>query len=274
MSRRMLGVDASYDRLTDRTAEALVRDGVEVFVQCLWTGVERPPYAVQNLINARDAGLVTAAYGSLSGAGSGEYHARMTRGTVSDAVWDALALCFIDDELPNVPDRDLRTAVDFVAAWGKPRAVYTSRGHWGDVRRDTAAFRDCLLWDASWLAHGAPAPDEPLLGVPYGGWTEAQTVGRQWKAGEVVDGLYCDRSYFARGLLMDAPTKAEFGALYALVAGETGILPAVRAIGAALAQHIQEGTPAPAADLAALKAHVDALDARVAQAAKALVGQP
>ena len=214
------GVDASFDNVDLQEAQRLSAAGVAVFVQRLWTGNAKPPPRVTNLRNAYQAGLALAGYISLSGARDGALHVNDGRADVPDDLWAAMKFVAIDIELPGIPTREIRTAVERAVALGKGRCIYTSYGHWTGSQGNDRTFGDCLLWNALWDKQ----PDIDFAALPYGGWLPEKVLGEQWAPGSIVQGAFVDRNTFVRELvdpivppLAHPPTPGEFAALAGLV---------------------------------------------------------
>lgn len=200
------GVDVSYDDVSEQDARLLFAAGVRVFGQCLWTAREQPPPRVTNLRNASKAGLLIVGYISVNGSRPGAWHVTQARAGVPDDLWSQLVLRPIDVELNGIPNTTIEDALRRNAeeggSWlGERRAIYTSFGHWTGQQQNTQAFRDCLLWNASWDNN----PDIDYASLPYGGWTLQQVVGEQWSGGTNVQGVFADRNSFVQEILLPVP---------------------------------------------------------------------
>lgn len=190
----MYGVDLSYDDLTPAEAIGLREAGVEVVAQCLWTGVEQPRPRVSNLRSAIAAGLTVMGYISVSSGRGGAEHAEAGRAGVPDDIWDQLVHVVTDVELPGISNETIRDCVERLVELGKPRAIYTSYGHWTGNQQNTTEFADCLLWNALWDG----LPDIDFASLPYGGWSYEKLLGEQWSGGTYVRGVFVDRNTFIR----------------------------------------------------------------------------
>ncbi len=202
----LYGVDVSYDEVTLDEARLLKAAGVTVFAQCLWTAAEQPQPRVINLRNASKAGMLIIGYISVNGTRPGAWHVTQARAGVPDDLWGQLVLRPIDVELPGIPnttiDEALRRNAEEGGSWlGQRPAIYTSYGHWTGQQGDTKAFKDCLLWNASWDQN----PDIDYASLPYGGWTLQQLVGEQWSGGVNVQGVFADRNSFVKEILVPVP---------------------------------------------------------------------
>jgi len=211
MTTLMHGIDCSFDPLTEHEARLLRLAGVEAFVQCLWTGSGKPPCARENLRAAADAGMAIAGYASLNGVAGGAWHVGEAIENAGD-LWDELHQVFVDVELPRIPNEHIRQAVDYAAAGGKPRAIYTSYSKWVENQGNAQDFDDCLLWDAHWSGRSGIQP------VDYGRW--AGVVGTQYTGGEQVHGQLADRNVFVRELFIQEDIMADARLLQRLVIAE------------------------------------------------------
>lgn len=191
------GLDMSYDILMPAKAKALWDAGYRVFAQCLWTGIERPLVRLGNLRAAADQGFILIGYISITTRG-GASDVVAARDGVPDDLWARLSLTPIDVELPGISDDTVRAAVEITVDLGKRRCIYTSYNHWIGRQRNSTAFMDCLLWDASW--DGDPAAS--FLRRSYGGWTPEQVVGKQYTGGEYVSNVFADKDVFDLDLLV------------------------------------------------------------------------
>jgi hypothetical protein len=267
------GVDGSYAELTVPIAQALRASGIEVWWQCLWTGRERPPNALGNLSVARFVGMAIAGYCSVTAVNPGWWHANQAREGVPDDLWADLRVVPCDVELDNIPEATVRQCVDRLAELGKRRAIYTSWDAWVKKMGDSQAFDDCLLCNALWDAY----PDVDFSRLPYGGWRDDQVLLEQYTGGTEVEGILVDRDVWNRALLyadgtegeMDAPTKGEFGALYALVLRDVAVTTAIANAVADMAVHVYtEDEPL----IVRLREKLDELAAEHAKALAAMPG--
>jgi hypothetical protein len=266
------GVDASYAELTPATATKLRDAGVVVWWQCLWTGRDRPATAIANLNIARAAGMKIAAYCSVGPVNPGWWHANHARDGVADEVWDELVVVPCDVELAGIPDETIRQCVDALFDLGKRRAIYTSYGHWTGAQRDSQLFDDCLLANAMWDGD----PDVDFAALPFGGWRADQVILEQYTGGELVEDVLVDRDVWNVALLngdgsevdMDAPTKGEFQAFFALEDDRYHAFVAIARAFVDLARHVYGDDDAKIAELAAAVAHVETMIATTAEGQK------
>lgn len=269
----LCGVDASFDELTPQKAAALWADGKSVFAQCLWTGVSAPAVRVGNLQVAKAQGFITVGYISLTASFSGAWHVARAREGIPDDVWGALALAPIDIELQQIDNAQIRSALTAAdatlgSAQRKRPCVYTSPSKWRDNQGDSHDFLDCLLWLAQYDGDAARINAD----LP-GGWSYAQLVGKQYTNSMDVDGLNADSDVWDGDLLMetDAPTKEEFGALYAREEDTRRLIVdmglTMHAVAQAFFDHVQHAGATPLGmqqELDEIKARLDAAAAALA----------
>lgn len=280
----LIAVDISYGTLTDDIAEALKRAGITVLGQCLWDGIKQPTKRITNLRTALNHGLSIYGYTSVTSADTGDYHAAMGRDGVPDDIWVALLLDAIDVELPGITSPTIRSAVDYVYGRGKSRCIYASYASWKRIG-DPQSFGDCLLIDANWDEQA-----DLIYPRPYGIWTPATVIGKQYFGDATFNGLAVDFDIFNRALLIgdsdmtpeqvDAAIEAKLntevypkiGALYAN-AGSLGAQliqqgNGINAVGSALIQHVAThpgggATNTMAADLDAMQTAMAGIEAEV-----------
>ena len=201
-------VDSSFDLLTREEAQRLKQDaGVELYIQCLWTGTVRPVHRLQSLENARMEGLAVAGYASLTWSGVGEYHMKEAMAGVPLDLQQALNFVAVDVELPGITIAQIKQARVYLLNAGMQKVpVYTSYNAWttlvGPRNSSELAQAGVLLWNAFWDGQ----PDVDFAGLPFGGWSEERVVGEQWSGGTNVEGQFVDRNTFARAWLFPAPT--------------------------------------------------------------------
>ena len=188
------GIDSSYDELTLDEARTLKVAGVQVFAQCLWTGIEAPGARLRSLMHAQDAGLATIGYISVSNNGrAGVWHVDSARMGIPDVVWNRLVKVPVDVELTHLSfDTHVKSALDRVAALGKPCDVYTSYHAWVDLLGNPPRPMGVGLWNAIWDLH----PDFDFPTLRYGGWQDNEVWGEQWSGGTQVHGQFADRNQF------------------------------------------------------------------------------
>ena len=188
------GIDSSFDELTLDEARTLKAAGVQVFAQCLWTGIKQPSTRITSLSNAQAAGLATIGYISVSNDGhNGIWHVDQGRAGVPDVVWNRLVRVPVDVELANLRfDFHVTGALARVAALGKPCDVYTSYHAWVDLLGNPPRPMGVGLWNAIWDLH----PDFDFPTLRYGGWQDNEVWGEQWSGGTQVHGQFADRNQF------------------------------------------------------------------------------
>ena len=200
-------VDASYSVATAGRIGYLKDQGVELFIQCLWTGAEQPSPRVTNLRMARDMGLPIAGYISLNARSLGAWHMNNGRTGVPDDLWRALAFVAVDVELPDIKAEQVLSAVDWVHDHGKRAIIYTSWNAWVNltVPSNSSLLKHVPLWNAYW--DGDPDVDFPSL--RYGGWRDEDVWIEQWSGGVDME-MFVDRNTFVKEkLLMPQPPDEE-----------------------------------------------------------------
>ncbi len=188
-------VDASYSVADTGIMEHLKDQKVELFIQCLWTGLSQPGPRVTNLRLAHDMYLPTAGYISLNVDFTGPYHMESGRAGVPDDLWDAMQFIAVDVELPGVRVVQVEQAAEWVMLQGKQPIIYTSWNAWNHLTRPSNSSRlsamGVPLWNAYW--DGAPDIDFPKL--RYGGWRDEDVWIEQWSGGTDME-LFVDRNTF------------------------------------------------------------------------------
>jgi hypothetical protein len=217
----LLGIDTSYDDVSVAEARQLFGAGIQVALQCLWTGVEQPPHRVSNLRNYHRAGLIVGAYASLpDNAAYGSRHMDSARGGVPDDLWAALVRCAVDVERPGITRMAVRDATSRVVELGKPRTIYTNFDTWVNKLGNPTTFTDCELWDASWQKGNSPVFDgsRDFDARPYGNWRPEQVIAQQYTGGVNVEGVYVDRNvlFTTREQLLGQPAAGVANAIIAL----------------------------------------------------------
>jgi hypothetical protein len=216
MTDLIYAIDTSYDDVTPDKARAVREAGIELALQCLWTGAAQPPHRVTNLRNYTTAGLLIGAYTSLpTNATAGQTHVDSARRGVPADLWDALVRCAVDIELDGITPTAIRDAVQTLAAISHHRTIYTNKNTWLHKLGDPHDFTDCELWNAWWDED----PDRDFDANPYGGWRPDQVIAEQYSGGHQVTGVYADRDVFycTRDRLLGQPTTA-------IVTAATGLL--------------------------------------------------
>jgi len=203
----LYAIDTSFDDVTYDKARAVREAGVELALQCLWTGEQHPPHRVTNLRNYTKAGLLIGAYASLPTNATFDYtHMDNARDGVPDDLWAALVRCAVDVELPGVTTHAIRGAVARIQQHGKPATIYTSLSRWRAIG-DPHDFTDCELWNAWW---DEDSTDRDFDANPYGGWRPDQVIAEQYTGGHAVAGVFADRDvfYVTRAQLLGPTTTA------------------------------------------------------------------
>lgn len=193
-------VDASYDTLHADEIGCFMRNDIELFVQCLWTGAEQPSPRVANLRVADQMGIMTAGYISLTRRGSGQEHVDRGRAGVPDELWRAMKFVAVDIELDGIRIEEIVRACNRVVTLGQQPILYTNYNSWMNkvIPSNPTDIADSgiLLWNAYW--DGDPDIDFPRL--PFGGWRADEVVIEQWSGGTNVCGAFVDRNTVVRHL--------------------------------------------------------------------------
>lgn len=194
-------VDASYDLLTVEEAQCLKKNGTVLFVQCLWTAVERPASAILSLRNAHNAGLRIAGYASLNQYGSGVGHMNSGRAGVPDDLWKAMEFVAVDIERNNIRIGEIVAAVNRVKAFGQRPILYTNYNSWTTKviprNPDDVARMGVPLWNAYWDEN----PDIDFPRLRFGGWQDGQVMIEQYTGGTYVCGTFVDQNSVVLELL-------------------------------------------------------------------------
>ena len=168
-------------------------DGWELAIVGSWHGLSANPDAERNLLEAKAAGFRIATYVALN-AGSGRTAVRNGKQACGRA-WDDLVFVAIDCETDDITAPIISEAIDEVKRNGLRPIIYTANwwwnGHFGNPRN----FRHMPLWSA-----GYDLDPTLSLSPAYGGWTEAELVGKQY------DGSTEDRHPMLHGVEVDKNT--------------------------------------------------------------------
>lgn len=211
----LLGIDTSYDSVTLPEARRLREKGIQVALQCLWTGIEQPPPRVTNLRNYIGAGMIVMGYVSLpTGATGGINHFYSAKSGVPDEIWNKLVRVVADVELPGITTTAIRDLVDTTSFHKKGKTIYTSYSKWREIGNPTG-FSDCDLMNAFWDND----PDKDFDRFPYGDFRSEKVISEQYTGGQDVFGVYADRNvwYTTREALLGTEGSAAVDA-------QTGLL--------------------------------------------------
>lgn len=148
-------------------------DGWELAIVGSWHGLSANSDAERNLLEAKAAGCLIATYVALN-AGSGRTAVRNGKRACGRA-WDDLVFVAIDCETDGITAPIISEAIDEVKRNGLRPIIYTANwwwnGHFGNPRN----FRHMPLWSA-----GYDLDPTLSLSPAYGGWTDAELVGKQY----------------------------------------------------------------------------------------------
>lgn len=141
-------------------------DGVGLVFQTLWTGISSPWSACTSIQAARDAGLATVGYISLSNAYYGRYNVDYGY-EVCPQFWQDFLFVAIDIELYLFnPIDQIQQAIDRVRELGQLPVIYTSWGTWNQYAAGSYDFANIPLWNALWDYD----PDVDFPRWPFGGF--------------------------------------------------------------------------------------------------------
>lgn len=188
-------VDASYSVANAQRIQYLKDQKVELFIQCLWTGIEQPDPRVENLRMAHRMGLPVAGYISLNVDFTGPYHMFNGRVGVPDDLWDAMQFIAVDVELPGIRVTQVEQAAEWVILQGKQPIIYTSWNAWNNLTRPSNSSRLSAMGIPLWNAYWDGDPDIDFPSLRYGGWKDEDVWIEQWSGGVDME-LFVDRNTF------------------------------------------------------------------------------
>ena len=207
-------VDASYTRATEEHLEALKVRGVELFIQCLWTGAEQPDPRISNLRCALNVGLPVAGYGSfLESATSNDHgrrHMEWVRSGVPDDIWRALKFVAVDIELPSIGISAIAGAVNWLREDGKLPIIYTSYNAWVNLVKPSNSPVLSNMGVPLWNAYWDQDPDIDFPKLRYGGWRDDQVWIEQWSGGVDMELLHVDRNTFVKEKVLPTMPSEEY----------------------------------------------------------------
>lgn len=204
-------VDASYSVASALRIQHLKDKKVELFIQCLWTGIEQPDPRIENLQFAQRQGLPIAGYISLNVDFTGPYHMDAGRAGVPEAIWNALEFVAVDVELPGIRVTQVEQAVEWLKFRGKQPIIYTSWNAWNNLTRPSNSSRLSAMGVPLWNAYWDSAPDIDFPSLRYGGWKDEDVWIEQWSGGTDME-LFVDRNTFVKERVfkdMEYLTEAE-----------------------------------------------------------------
>jgi len=192
-------VDISYHKLTEAQVRALKAVGCKGVVQCLWTGAEQPAFRVENLRVCQWGEMPFAAYLSLAPSHLGAHDVEMARAGVPDDLWDQSAFVALGVELDGLTfSHVFDAAARIYDAYHKEGVIYTRRDFWVNRMGNPTRYPGWRLWNA----FGDRQPDIDF--DPYGGWTVNDLIGEQYWLDTTVEGVFCDRDMFRKGVFEPA----------------------------------------------------------------------
>lgn len=229
--------------LTDAEARCFKDSGWQRVV----VGISEVPLARQQLTTARAAGLETHGYVYVYWPTAAYFpeFAINNCGDLIDFLWIDVEQ---ETELsPAAVVHLIHQCVAVCEAKRMPCGIYTSLSKWQTLTGNSQEFKDLPLWNAFY----DDDPDMDFARNPYGGWTHAsmeQYGNTQSVCGQSVDvNVYQEEE-------VDAPTKAEFAALFKLVIDTRDAVIGV-------AKFVLNDKSADDAAEAELRARVEALEA-------------
>ncbi|OGO08495.1 MAG: hypothetical protein A2Y61_03930 [Chloroflexi bacterium RBG_13_60_13] len=177
-------------------------DGVRLAIVQAWGGLPDGsmgpnPYCRQQLLGAREAGLLTAIYVWIPPDTTTDTSVLMQ--VAKDAAGDEyqhvsfVALDIEDPQHrplhPTLPEQRLENAIGHVR--DKTAVIYTSRSMWPDLMKGWESFAWLPLWDASY----AQGDQLDVNFRPYGSWTQRAALQYEgsgtrygiWSCADVVD---------------------------------------------------------------------------------------
>jgi lysozyme len=177
-------------------------DGWAVVVVGAWGSYGVNPFARDQLANANQAGMLTAAYCLLhwDRDSYGGWQVAQALNAVGDQV-ENLAFMAIDVETgggPVDPEVDPVARIDAAvgAVWdaGLTPIIYTNRNSWNTLTGGTTAFSDLALWFARYDGRDELNTDGDGAWIPIGGWTYQS--GKQYQPNMRVRGVNADLNVF------------------------------------------------------------------------------
>jgi len=215
----MKALDLSFSSASLAWCQARKAEGWALLVQDLWTGVSTPSPARTNLVNARQAGMLTAGYtvvNNLSG-----ITAINKAATAAGPEWEHLSFVSVDVEVATTA-AIVRQAIDGLRAQGKLVCIYTGGWFWNSFIQQGGDFSDVPSWLADY--DGNSTMDTARLAKL------GPVCGKQYRGSHDLGGVTVDANTFDDGFMAvlatpapaieeeDMPTQAEFDALKAEVA--------------------------------------------------------
>ena len=200
----VLGVDLSFSRADEAWWRDRYDAGARVGAQALWTGLQTPAPACDNLRDMKAAGVLPVGYLSLSDAYWGAQNVDFAYNACPD-MWPRLLFVAIDIEMPLTnPQAQIEEAIARVRELGQAPVIYTS---WNAWRSYVGVWvpPGIPLWNALWDGE----PDVDYLGLPFG---FTVLVGEQYTGGHDWDGVNVDRDVFDKRLTYLPPLPASIPA--------------------------------------------------------------
>lgn len=191
----MRAIDISFPQIGQDVSPAwwaqLNADGWELAIIGLWGGVSPNTEAERWLHDARAAGLLTACYIAINGDHPGGWHVEQGA-ELAGAEWEHTLFCAVDVEIDGITLDNIHEGVTALQARLKPPAIYTGEWFWSGHLGNLTAFSNVPLWTAQY--DGVAILDSAK---PYGGWTPARIVGKQYSGTGQLHGVTCDLSVFS-----------------------------------------------------------------------------
>lgn len=194
------GIDLSFALIPSPAwaKRRIHQEGVNVLVQCLWTGGYQAfpalvHVASRNLRLWRESGGITAGYINTSPWYTADVAIAEGRRAAGNE-WPYLSTVFNDVELEGVTEERVKRVSEWLRAAGKGGHIYTARWFWagklGNPKWEWT--RDYGLWNAYYDLD----PDVDFPARPYGLWSEGTLAGEQYQGTVKLDGIDVDRDVF------------------------------------------------------------------------------
>ena len=210
----MRAVDLSFSAASLAWCQARKAEAWALLIADLWTGVSTPAPARANLANARQAGMLTAAYTVVNTLPAATAVNKAIG--AAGAEWEHLNFVSVDVEVETTP-ATVRQAVDGLRALGKKVCIYTGAWFWNWFQLQFGGnfdFSDVPAWLADY--DGNPTLDTPRLG------RLGPVIGKQYRGSHDIAGVTVDANTFDDSFIqeVDMDTEHRLTALEEAVFGD------------------------------------------------------